>query len=93
MYSTSLHDESIGVVHHNHGVGSSSSPLSSGGFIGLINIGLCKEEFPMGCFFPWEIQNIGSTNFIWHKKLLMIPSRLSILLGTFSGSYQFNIKQ
>ena len=34
--STSLHDESVGAVDQNHGVGSSSSPSSSGGFTGLL---------------------------------------------------------
>ena len=34
--STSLHDEFGGAVDQNHGVGSSSSLSSSGGFTGLL---------------------------------------------------------
>lgn len=60
--STSLHDESGGAVDQNHGAGSSSSPSSSGGFTGLLNGGLCKEELPTGRLFH------GKTQKYWFNK-------------------------
>lgn len=70
-------------LHHRHQVGS----------LGFLMEAYIRKNYLRGVCSMGKLKNIGSTNIIWHEKLLLSPCRLALLLGTFNGSDQFSMQQ